>query len=1320
MTNTEKKNNETTHIVFNLCGISENELKYCSPAAYPVSYPSLQKASQLWQKGEDTWVEALADFQERQAECLLSDKQDGYEALAKAFSVCQWMSEESGYLPTTYPDNPEEMRRKLFARMDRLRLRMEVFRSIAEGETKSYFEEVVRKVEASGHLWHAEEVMEKIACFLSDDSAFLSHSHLLVINLLHSCSEAGLLDKEQKKNISAALKKQIDLLETRISNIWFADNLEQIHPLLSESLRLLALFYLLADRNEESDIRIISARICRYLSRLPSAYSEVLKNKAYTLLAGETALNGRIRWDDIRDFDEMRFLERIVLFNPDEDVSSNLPEPDSKWAQCHNKTNTLTLDHNGFSLSPLFPHDMSSWKGRKDKASVLNDRFFVASFSKLPVAFDDCKGLKNLRLYWKQLEEDFPTAYLGSVPSIPVSLSSETEKQALADIRQTIPAYPECGRKVTVRVLFVDCEKQRLQMEITDPEYRGMKACLPFSNINACHTLIPGLANLFTEGMQFMARVKQADNRDVKLTLTTSYNEYFHAECMRQRKLTGRVTELFDGKIRWLLSSGATAITKQVHNKYKVGDYYKVWYNGVDVGKLTIGIKVQLRINNPDEEVFLQSIADSLSGFVGSLVKDAIGTQEHAKDLQGLKEKYNPFVIALQNMNLRNSDDEVEALIADSPDGEEEPDSPKAKQSATCSKVDILLARELLYCLDLLTDELDKTDEKFNAFNSLSFLSRFTGDKILSDYYQLCTDFLYQVDQLTEAPCGQRFTRENIGKLSNLLKRMELSGISHYNQRLRYCGQIIRVLEALFTPDPSLTLRAYVQHSNQTVSDLARYLSITLYLRDSDEILQQQAYKNINRLLGLKEAQNRRQSYIPVFFGHEGEQKEFKTSAFIHADKNAEEEQFVVLARVLASFMNTDGGTLYIGVNDCGYLNGLDLELKHTHNDSDVYLRTVHHRTLHYLGKEDDWNRYQEYIRCRLYEYEDGRQVLAFRAAPINEVVMVKGCVYTRSGSSNAIKPISNVPEFIENRSKRVLDSTPRQPEFPTFYSPERQEFIFATSTQQPIPAANNVLPFVDTDVDIASGLLPQIPEKELPAEEVIPLPPEEPIVPTPMITGSLPSTKSGKFHYEIATSALRSNPLQKKGELGYTPKHLFVSIFNNGKIAASPSPKIGVWGEDKGKVLFSYNPDDKEDLLVTVYTDGQVGISNLKQGISIPNTPTAFLNSPDGLFFVSPARKKDYLLLLTKRDEEVRYRLILIDGFNKSMGIQPLKTVVLEPDKGLFIYAEIIPFEQIKNISEEKLSLDDFDRYNAGRNWKRSGFEQDVKFISQLCRFSG
>ena len=51
----------------------------------------------------------------------------------------------------------------------------------------------------------------------------------------------------------------------------------------------------------------------------------------------------------------------------------------------------------------------------------------------------------------------------------------------------------------------------------------------------------------------------------------------------------------------------------------------------------------------------------------------------------------------------------------------------------------------------------------------------------------------------------------------------------------------------------------------------------------------------------------------------------------------------------------------------------MDQELRFAHNDSDVYLRSVNQNVIRLLGKKEDRDRYQAYIRCRLYEYEDGR-----------------------------------------------------------------------------------------------------------------------------------------------------------------------------------------------------------------------------------------------------------------------------------------------------------------------------------------------------------
>ena len=201
-----------------------------------------------------------------------------------------------------------------------------------------------------------------------------------------------------------------------------------------------------------------------------------------------------------------------------------------------------------------------------------------------------------------------------------------------------------------------------------------------------------------------------------------------------------------------------------------------------------------------------------------------------------------------------------------------------------------------------------------------------------------------------------------------------------------------------------------------------------------------------------------------------------------------------------------------------------------------------------------------------------------------------------------------------------------------------------------------------------------------------------------------------------IRTSALRCNPLQKKHDLGYTPNHVFVSLFKNGKIAYSVSPKIGKRGGEGGSVIFSYNPEDKEDLLVTVFKNGEVGLSNLKKGMSQPNMLFAFAGSIDDILFISPARSTDYLLLISDKEGEKRYRIVPLDMLEKSMSIQPKSNLVLVPEKGIFVFAEILIPELVNSLDDEKSLQDTFDQYCAGRLWEHNSYIKNVDKISNLC----
>ena len=1151
----------------------------------------------------------------------------------------------------------------------------------------------------SGNIWHVHDEILKIYYLLSYDLTGFSQNLPVLIDIVCRLITNGLMTEEECSDFSGVLKRKAKEMDDKVSEYWFSDDWDTLHPLITESVRLHTFVFLICGqcRQKEDDLSLIAARICRYLSRIPSPYSELLKNKSYTLLTGENTLGDRIQWEHLQHFDEIKILERLIMIQAD-DKACLFQEDSKKWRQCRNEKNMITLDNDGFTLSPLVELGCNSWKGRKDRATVLKNRLFVASFSRLSLNFDACKSIRDFRSYWNLVAEDYPLSQPMSSPAF-VDTGSDEKEIEIPEIEMEeeeveTDHFLRPDQRVKVRILHIDKEDMSLKMEIIDAPYRGMKACLPFAYINSCYYIIPGFMDMFAVNEIFRAKVKSVEGSEVKLSLIRDFNEYMYPDCVRKKNVIGKVIDIAEGKVWWLLSTGMTATTTNPHKKYKAGNFYKVEYGGLSADKLKNTIKVLSHIPFPDEKGFYNNVLENLRSFFFFMTKEVLKVNKDKEELQRLKEKNNPFFVAFQSLNLEVPESALDesAQTDEMPESESKTVTPDLYDES--DRITVSQLKELIYCVDSLIGDSEDICGCFNAYNVLIFLCRFVGNKELADYYGLCSDYIYWVNSLDSELLKNREGVECRQTFKGLSDRMEALDMDRYSLRLRNNKQVIRVLQTWFDSRPLTSvqsdLQSFMQNKNRTVAELARYFNIMSYLKEKDDDLQELICENINVLLGCKVWEKKTRVYIPVFFGHEGVEKEFKTSAFIHADKNATEEQSLVLARVIASFMNTEGGTLYIGVNDKGYLTGLDQELRFAHNDSDVYLRSVNQNVIRLLGKKEDRDRYQAYIRCRLYEYEDGRLVLAFRVAPINEVVEVKGEVYTRSASSNLIKPVGNVADFVKLRHRQKLDSVPKMPEFPAYFSAERNEYIFDKRSVVPEMTA---VQEVEAVAPVLSVNEENVQEKALRIKNA-----------------------NTQINLGIRTSALRCNPLQKKHDLGYTPNHVFVSLFKNGKIAYSVSPKIGKWGGEGGSVIFSYNPEDKEDLLVTVFKNGEVGLSNLKKGMSQPNMLFAFAGSIDDILFISPARSTDYLLLISDKEGEKRYRIVPLDMLEKSMSIQPKSNLVLVPEKGIFVFAEILIPELVNSLDDEKSLQDTFDQYCAGRLWEHNSYIKNVDKISNLC----
>lgn len=1280
--------------VFQSCDVDMKLLVENKVSHYPASDVLLKKARFLYRNQEIGWIEALAAFQEKHGDCLALDGKDAAKALEKAFDLCRWMGEESDYLQTVYQRRADEKRTELFDRMDRLSLKLKVCRCLPEGKTNEYLKAVLRKLEQSGNIWHVHDEILKIYYLLLYDLTGFSQNLPVLIDIVCRLITNGLMTEEECSDFSGVLKRKAKEMDDKVSEYWFSDDWDTLHPLITESVRLHTFVFLICGqcRQKEDDLSLIAARICRYLSRIPSPYSELLKNKSYTLLTGENTLGDRIQWEHLQHFDEIKILERLIMIQAD-DKACLFQEDSKKWRQCRNEKNMITLDNDGFTLSPLVELECNSWKGRKDRATVLKNRLFVASFSRLSLNFDACKSIRDFRSYWNLVAEDYPLSQPMSSPAF-VDTGSDEKEIEIPEIEMEeeeveTDHFLRPDQRVKVRILHIDKEDMSLKMEIIDAPYRGMKACLPFAYINSCYYIIPGFMDMFAVNEIFRAKVKSVEGSEVKLSLIRDFNEYMYPDCVRKKNVIGKVIDIAEGKVWWLLSTGMTATTTNPHS-----NFYKVEYGGLSADKLKNTIKVLSHIPFPDEKGFYNNVLENLRSFFFFMTKEVLKVNKDKEELQRLKEKNNPFFVAFQSLNLEVPESALDesAQTDEMPESESKTVTPDLYDES--DRITVSQLKELIYCVDSLIGDSEDICGCFNAYNVLIFLCRFVGNKELADYYGLCSDYIYWVNSLDSELLKNREGVECRQTFKGLSDRMEALDMDRYSLRLRNNKQVIRVLQTWFDSRPLTSvqsdLQSFMQNKNRTVAELARYFNIMSYLKEKDDDLQELICENINVLLGCKVWEKKTRVYIPVFFGHEGVEKEFKTSAFIHADKNATEEQSLVLARVIASFMNTEGGTLYIGVNDKGYLTGLDQELRFAHNDSDVYLRSVNQNVIRLLGKKEDRDRYQAYIRCRLYEYEDGRLVLAFRVAPINEVVEVKGEVYTRSASSNLIKPVGNVADFVKLRHRQKLDSVPKMPEFPAYFSAERNEYIFDKRSVVPEMTA---VQEVEAVAPVLSVNEENVQEKALRTKNA-----------------------NTQINLGIRTSALRCNPLQKKHDLGYTPNHVFVSLFKNGKIAYSVSPKIGKWGGEGGSVIFSYNPEDKEDLLVTVFKNGEVGLSNLKKGMSQPNMLFAFAGSIDDILFISPARSTDYLLLISDKEGEKRYRIVPLDMLEKSMSIQPKSNLVLVPEKGIFVFAEILIPELVNSLDDEKSLQDTFDQYCAGRLWEHNSYIKNVDKISNLC----
>ena len=134
----------------------------------------------------------------------------------------------------------------------------------------------------------------------------------------------------------------------------------------------------------------------------------------------------------------------------------------------------------------------------------------------------------------------------------------------------------------------------------------------------------------------------------------------------------------------------------------------------------------------------------------------------------------------------------------------------------------------------------------------------------------------------------------------------------------------------------------------------------------------------------------------PEYFGDENQQREFKTSTVYPASNNMRVDvkaQTHELLEVICGFLNADGGTLYLGVNNEGVAAGLesDLEFFNGKDKLDLHIRN---NIVQKFG-----NYANSMIKVRTSE-NNGKFVYAMDVLPSAKPVELDGICYQRQGTS--------------------------------------------------------------------------------------------------------------------------------------------------------------------------------------------------------------------------------------------------------------------------------------------------------------------------------
>lgn len=307
--------------------------------------------------------------------------------------------------------------------------------------------------------------------------------------------------------------------------------------------------------------------------------------------------------------------------------------------------------------------------------------------------------------------------------------------------------------------------------------------------------------------------------------------------------------------------------------------------------------------------------------------------------------------------------------------------------------LDTAYVRQLIYIIDRISTLDNNDNEYLKAYNYLGFarmLSLLIGWEEQAAYYKGRMDIILM---LHDFAINDRVDEESLAQLESMNADLFSSNIVLQN-RFRQ----LQIVSYIGKTEHNNELWEASRDTDEAISELASLVLSYNFMTTTNMVSQATDIHNrIKQTLRLKGYESGLKMYGT---GIEDKTTEYKTSIVYLADKSVDKpnmtEQMKVILSVINSFLNTDGGTLYIGANDSGMGVGLESDLSYYefNGDKDKYARTITDAVVAAFGKI-----VATHVDVR-FDPDNDKPVCIVKVTPYKDGVHFHGAWYVRIGST--------------------------------------------------------------------------------------------------------------------------------------------------------------------------------------------------------------------------------------------------------------------------------------------------------------------------------